>query len=90
MNSHRESRKRKAGNHRAGIGVEPTWSAVALRTQELQQLRHPSHRFSTVRMAQHILVLEQGRVTEEGSHEELMALRGHYAEMFNTQADRYR
>jgi ATP-binding cassette, subfamily B, bacterial len=49
-----------------------------------------SHRFSTVRMAQHILVLATGRLIEEGSHDFLMALAGQYAEMFNVQAERYR
>ena len=48
-----------------------------------------SHRFSTVRMADTIVVLEEGRVVESGSHEELMARRGRYAEMFNLQASRY-
>lgn len=49
-----------------------------------------SHRFSTVRMAQHILVLADGRLIEEGTHDQLMALGGSYAEMFTIQADRYR
>ena len=49
-----------------------------------------SHRFSTVRMAQHILVLANGRLIEEGAHDRLMALNGQYAEMFNVQAERYR
>ncbi|MEM7532541.1 MAG: ABC transporter ATP-binding protein [Chloroflexota bacterium] len=48
-----------------------------------------SHRFSTVRMAQHILVLDDGRLVEEGSHDTLMALGGQYAEMFTIQAERY-
>lgn len=48
-----------------------------------------SHRFSTVRMAQQILVLEQGRLIEEGTHAELMACHGQYAKMFTTQAERY-
>jgi len=49
-----------------------------------------SHRFSTVRMAQHILVLDQGQLIEEGGHEELLARGGKYAQMFSTQAERYR
>ncbi len=49
-----------------------------------------SHRFSTVRMADRILVLEHGAVREDGSHEELLALGGRYAELFNLQAAGYR
>jgi ATP-binding cassette subfamily B protein len=49
-----------------------------------------SHRFSTVRTADHILVLERGEVIEQGSHEELIARGGHYAELFNLQAASYR
>jgi len=49
-----------------------------------------SHRFSTVRMAQRILVLENGRIAEDGSHEELFNLGGRYAEMFEMQAASYR
>jgi ATP-binding cassette, subfamily B, bacterial len=49
-----------------------------------------SHRFSTVRMAGHILVLENGRVLEEGSHAALMDLDGRYAELFGLQAAGYR
>ncbi len=49
-----------------------------------------SHRFSTVRMADHIVVLEDGAVVEEGSHDELLARNGAYAVLFEAQASRYR
>ena len=48
-----------------------------------------SHRFSTVRMADHILVLEQGRIVEEGSHRALIDKNGRYAELFQLQAAAY-
>lgn len=48
-----------------------------------------SHRFSTVRMADRILFLEHGQLLENGSHEELIALRGKYAELFQLQAKGY-
>ncbi len=49
-----------------------------------------SHRFSTVRMADLIVVVEDGQVTELGDHETLIGRNGKYAAMFNTQAARYR
>ncbi|SFJ22303.1 ABC transporter ATP-binding protein [Methylobacterium brachiatum] len=49
-----------------------------------------SHRFSTVRMADRILVLEGGRLLEEGSHAALMGQGGRYAELFTLQAQGYR
>ena len=49
-----------------------------------------SHRFSTVRMADHIVVLSDGRVAEEGSHERLMANGGPYSRLFTLQAAGYR
>ncbi len=49
-----------------------------------------SHRFSTVRMANRILVLEKGQLIEIGSHEELLKKDGRYAELFNLQAMGYR
>lgn len=49
-----------------------------------------SHRFSTVRTADHIIVLEKGRILESGSHETLLTLNGTYAELFQLQAEGYR
>jgi ATP-binding cassette subfamily B protein len=49
-----------------------------------------SHRFSTVRMADQIAVLNRGRIVERGSHEELMQLNGRYAQLFTLQARGYR
>lgn len=48
-----------------------------------------SHRFSTVRRADRIIVLSDGQVIEDGSHQELLALRGRYARMFRLQARRF-
>jgi len=48
-----------------------------------------SHRFSTVRMADHIIVLEKAEILEEGSHEELLVSDGQYATLFNLQAQGY-
>jgi ATP-binding cassette subfamily B protein len=49
-----------------------------------------SHRFSTVRMADRILVLQNGRIREQGTHSHLVALGGQYAELFELQAAGYR
>jgi ATP-binding cassette subfamily B protein len=49
-----------------------------------------SHRFSTVRMADRIIVLQNGRIAEDGNHETLLNLGGRYAEMFEMQAANYR
>jgi ATP-binding cassette, subfamily B, bacterial len=49
-----------------------------------------SHRFSTVRMADRIVVLAKGRITEQGSHRELMRKNGTYAHLFRLQAEGYK
>jgi ATP-binding cassette subfamily B protein len=49
-----------------------------------------SHRFSTVRMADQIIVIQDGRIVEHGSHQQLMTLDGHYAHLFSLQAQGYR
>jgi ATP-binding cassette subfamily B protein len=49
-----------------------------------------SHRLSTVRIADHIAVIDDGKVVEFGDHESLMRLGQMYSEMFMMQAERYR
>jgi ATP-binding cassette subfamily B protein len=49
-----------------------------------------SHRFSTVRMADRIVVLRQGAIAEQGTHDQLLQLNGLYAELFRLQAEGYR
>ncbi|MEY3599124.1 MAG: hypothetical protein RL521_1546, partial [Bacteroidota bacterium] len=46
-----------------------------------------AHRLSTIQEADRILVLDKGKVIEEGNHETLMALNGHYQRMYNLQFD---
>ncbi|MBE2270226.1 MAG: ATP-binding cassette domain-containing protein, partial [Anaerolinea sp.] len=67
-------------------------NAVYNRFTELTQGRTTvfvTHRLSSVRMAQKILVLKAGRLIEVGNHDELMAQGGEYASMFKLQAERY-
>lgn len=59
-------------------------------TREKVSMLLISHRLSTVRGADRILVLDGGRIIEEGNHAQLMALGGRYAEMFSIQAARFR
>ena len=78
---------------------EPTASLDALAEQEIYSqfdtLRKGkttifvSHRLSSATVADKIVVLENGRVIEEGDHSALMQRRGHYWELFTTQAKRY-
>jgi ATP-binding cassette subfamily B protein len=66
---------------------------VFLRFSELMKGRTAiliSHRFSTVRMADRILVLQQGQIVDEGTHDELVQRGGLYAELFTMQAEGYR
>lgn len=78
---------------------EPTASLDAIAEQEIynrfDELRKDrttvfvSHRLSSATVADKILVLEQGRLVEEGNHRELMEKQGRYYELFSTQAKRY-
>jgi ATP-binding cassette subfamily B protein len=49
-----------------------------------------SHRFSTVRMADRIFVIERGQITEEGTHQALLVRGGTYARLFTLQAESYK
>lgn len=74
---------------RAGaLSVAAAAAETAARTGAMTVL--VSHRFSTVRMADLIVFLEGGRAVEVGSHDELLATGGRYAELFELQAAGYR
>ena len=75
----------------AALDVETEY-AMYLHFAELTEDRTTlliSHRFTTVRMADRTVVLDGGRIVEDGNHEELMERGGQYAEMFTAQASRY-
>jgi ATP-binding cassette subfamily B protein len=82
----------------AALDADTEYQLFAQWTEAAQQLRQTtgavtvlvSHRFSTVRMADLIVVLDHGRIAEVGSHTELLARRGLYAELFALQAQSYR
>ena len=61
-----------------------------LTTQKDKTVITISHRLSTTKMADKIYMLEDGRIIESGTHDELMNLNGKYAEMFNLQAEKYK
>jgi ATP-binding cassette subfamily B protein len=75
---------------RAEHEVFATFAAMARRATHHSPITLlVSHRFSTVRMADVIVVLHDGRIEELGSHDELLAAGGRYAELFRLQASRY-
>ena len=70
--------------------IRPQWQKVALARAYMRETQLLiSHRFSTVRIADRILFLEHGQLLELGSHEELLAQKGKYAELFFLQAQGY-
>ena len=86
---------------RAGIDLDEPTAALDARSEfevfrkfaELTEGKTAlfiSHRFSTVRMADRIVVLENGKIAEDGSHDTLASQGGRYAEMFELQAASYR
>ena len=70
------------------LGV-PVWQLLGGNTRDRMTILI-SHRFSTVRMADEIVVLENGRIVEQGTHDALMQGTGRYAHLFTLQARGYR
>jgi ATP-binding cassette subfamily B protein len=79
-----------AASDTAGAGAAPTGDADGGDGATGRITLLVSHRFSTVRMADQIIVLDGARVAETGSHEDLMARGGQYAELYRIQAAAYR
>lgn len=87
------------GEHEILILDEPTASIDPIK--EMKMLEHfrsmlnnktailISHRIGFARLADRIIILEKGKITEQGTHEELLSLNGHYAKMFNAQKELY-
>ncbi|MWV32233.1 ABC transporter ATP-binding protein [Rathayibacter iranicus] len=71
------------------VGGEAEINANLMNAASDDTLLLVSHRFAGVRQAKHIVVLENGQVTEQGKHKTLMERDGLYAQMFRTQAERY-
>ena len=69
-------------------GEQEIFKRILLETRDITTILI-SHRFSTVRQVDHICVLENGRVMEQGSHDELMEQNGRYRTMFDLQASRF-
>ena len=68
---------------------EESFFAKLPETLQGKTLLFVSHRFSTLRRAKRILVIDQGKIIEDGSHEDLVVLKGRYAELFTLQAKMY-
>lgn len=81
---------RRVVKHDAGAGIaqqtkEKSWHS-STNSKDGPRVLLISHRFSTVRTADRIIVLHEGEIVEEGTHATLMARNGRYAEMFTLQA----
>ena len=74
--------------HRVNVTILE--KALELELEQFEDAELISHRFSTVRRADHIVVLREGRVIDEGDHDALMTRDGIYARLFSLQAQGYR
>lgn len=85
----RHDEQPQAARENIGFGAESELFDTMRRLFHDRAVLLISHRFSSVRMADRIYVLRDGAVTENGTHDELMAGGGHYAEPFGLQAAAY-